>query len=86
MHRWAGYFGGMKVKTSITLDGDVLDAIDEHLGKFKSRSEFIEAATKKTISDIRRQERDRRDIEIINKNAKRLNREAMDALKYQVPL
>jgi hypothetical protein len=30
-----------------------------------------------------RRERDRRDLEIINRNAKRLNREAMDTLGYQ---
>ena len=28
-------------------------------------------------------ERDRRDIQIINRNAERLNREAMDTLEYQ---
>lgn len=28
-------------------------------------------------------DRDRRDVEIINRNAKRLNREAVDVLEYQ---
>jgi hypothetical protein len=32
---------------------------------------------------LEREARDKKDIEIIERNAKRLNREAMDTLKYQ---
>jgi hypothetical protein len=32
---------------------------------------------------LERRKRDRRDLEIINRNAKRLNREARDTLQYQ---
>lgn len=35
------------------------------------------------LAGRKRQERDRRDLEIINRNAKRLNREAKDTLQYQ---
>jgi hypothetical protein len=33
-----------------------------------------------------RAERDARDVEIINRNAERLNREALDSLEDQAPL
>jgi len=33
-----------------------------------------------------RAERDKRDLEIINRNATRLNREAEDGLEYQAPV
>jgi len=32
---------------------------------------------------MRNEKRDRRDVEIINRNAGRLNREAVDTLEYQ---
>ena len=35
------------------------------------------------LARLEREARDRKDIEIINRNAKRLNREAMDTLTYQ---
>jgi hypothetical protein len=35
------------------------------------------------LAHFERLERDRRDIEIINRNAERLNREAQDTLKHQ---
>jgi len=35
------------------------------------------------LAQIEKQIRDRRDIEIINRNAERLNREALDTLEYQ---
>jgi hypothetical protein len=33
--------------------------------------------------NLKSNERDRRDIDIINRNAERLNREALDTLEYQ---
>ena len=36
--------GSMKVKTSITLSPDLLEAIDARAGRGRTRSEFIEAA------------------------------------------
>jgi hypothetical protein len=35
------------------------------------------------LAQLERQARDRKDVEIINRNAERLNREAMDTLEYQ---
>jgi metal-responsive CopG/Arc/MetJ family transcriptional regulator len=74
----------MKVKTSITLSEDLLDAIDKRSGDFKNRSDFIEAAIRAYIAKITRDEQDSRDLTIINREADRLNKEAADVLTYQV--
>lgn len=74
----------MKVKTSITLSRDILQAIDARAGRGRSRSEFIEAALRAFLDQARRGERNARDIDILNRRAGRLNREAADVLGYQV--
>ena len=76
----------MKIKTSITLSDEVLKAIDSHIGDYKSRSEFIETATKKFILILERKKAEQRDLEIINRCADSLNSEAEDVLTYQVPI
>jgi metal-responsive CopG/Arc/MetJ family transcriptional regulator len=76
----------MKVKTSITLSEDVLTFIDAHSKQFANRSQFIEAALRAYMEQIQRDERNARDIAIINRHASRLNREALDVLSYQVEL
>jgi metal-responsive CopG/Arc/MetJ family transcriptional regulator len=73
----------MKYKTSITLSEDVINAVDERLGKSKNRSEFIETALRAYIAALARSERDARDLAIINQRAGRLNSEAQDVLAYQ---
>ena len=74
----------MKVKTSITLSEDLLGAIDKRSGKFKNRSDFIEAAIRAYIEQMIREEQNARDLAIINRQADRLNQEAVDVLAYQV--
>ena len=76
----------MKVKTSITLSKEVLQAIDRHNSEFKSRSEFLEAAARVFLSRLARTKAERRDLQIINRRADELNAEAEDALAYQAPL
>lgn len=76
----------MKVKTSITLSRQVLDMIDRHGTEFNSRSEFLEHAARSLLASLARAEAERRDLEIINRNADKLNDEAADVLAYQVPL
>jgi len=76
----------MKIKTSITLSGEVLAAIDLHIGEYKSRSEFLETAAQKFIVQLARKEAEQRDLEIINCRADSLNAEAEDVLTYQGPL
>jgi metal-responsive CopG/Arc/MetJ family transcriptional regulator len=74
----------MKVKTSITLSGSVLDAVDRNLGDCKSRSDFIEVATRRYLAQLARLKEEERDLEIINRRASILNREAEDVLDFQV--
>lgn len=74
----------MKVKTSITLSEDLLDAIDERSGQFKNRSDFVEAAIRAYIEHMIREEQNAKDLAIINRQADRLNKEAIDVLEYQV--
>ena len=76
----------MKVRTSITVDKNLLQAIDALSGKFKNRSEFIEAALQSYIAYLTRSEQTAKDVEIINRYADDLNREALDVLEYQVTL
>jgi hypothetical protein len=49
----------------------------------RNRSALIERAAVAYLAHLERQARDRKDSEIINRNAERLNREAMDTLDYQ---
>jgi len=81
------YFCGMKIKTSITLSEDLLQAIDEYAREYNNnRSEFIERAVRVFIRQLIRRQQDDRDLEIINHRADYLNQEAMDVLTYQVDL
>jgi metal-responsive CopG/Arc/MetJ family transcriptional regulator len=70
----------MRVKTSITLPRELLARLDR---VDRNRSALLERAAEAYLRDLARQERDRRDIAIINRNAERLNREAADVLEYQ---
>ena len=73
----------MKHKTSITLSEDVLKAIDEQSGPQGNRSEFIETAIRVYIGQRIRDKQNARDLEIINRQADRLNKEASDVLSFQ---
>ena len=61
-------------------------AIDRHHSDFKSRSEFLETAARGFLARLARTKAERRDLEIINRHADKLNAEAADVLSYQVPL
>jgi len=74
----------MKVKTSITLSRDLVEAIDRQAGSGRSRSDFIEATLRAHMEQIAREEANTRDLDTINRRAERLNREAQDVLDYQV--
>jgi metal-responsive CopG/Arc/MetJ family transcriptional regulator len=74
----------MKVKTSITLSADLLKAIDQCSERYKNRSEFIEAASWALLKKIIRDTQNAKDLEILNRRAEALNREAVDVLTYQV--
>ena len=73
----------MRIKISITLSEELLGRLDR---VDKNRSALLERAALDYLSRIENEKRDRRDLEIINRNAGRLNREAMDTLEYQIPI
>jgi metal-responsive CopG/Arc/MetJ family transcriptional regulator len=73
----------MKVKTSITLSEEVVAAVDRLAGASHNRSGVIETALRRYLAQVERDEQDRRDLEIINRRASRLNREAEDVLAFQ---
>jgi len=73
----------MKVKTSVTLSEELLDAIDELAEEHRSRSELLEEAMWAYVRRKAREARDARDIAIINAHADELNAEAEDVLDYQ---
>lgn len=76
----------MKVKTSITLSEELIAVMDGYQNRYKTRSQFVEAAVQSFIRQLRRAERDAHDIAIINKHATRLNREMADVLSYQAEI
>ncbi len=70
-------------KISVTLPQDLLNSLDEIVGKTRKRSKIIEKALRDFVAKEKRGELNRRDIEIINANAEKLNEEALDTLEYQ---
>jgi metal-responsive CopG/Arc/MetJ family transcriptional regulator len=75
----------MKEKTSITLSREVLTGIDRVAGSRQSRSAFIEAILQQYLRQRARAQRDARDIELINRHAEKLNRDAEEGLEDQAP-
>ncbi|MDA3940087.1 MAG: ribbon-helix-helix domain-containing protein [Spirochaetia bacterium] len=76
----------MKVKTSITLSNEVMETIDQYIGEYRSRSEFLETAARTYIAQLVRKEVERRDLEILNRKADLLNLEAEEVLTFQLPI
>jgi len=74
----------MKIKTSITISDDVLKAVDDLSKPSSNRSEFIESAVRRFIEHLKKERRNAEDLKIINRRAKRLNKEASDVLEFQV--
>jgi len=75
----------MKEKTSVTLSGDVLAAIDRLAGSKQSRSAFIERVLREFLRQRARAAVQARDLQRINAAAQRLNAEAADVMEYQAP-
>ena len=74
-----------KTKTSVSLSSSLLKEL-ALLNGDRSVSEFIEKALIHYINELKRQERRRRDIEIINANAARFSKEAEENLGFQALL
>jgi metal-responsive CopG/Arc/MetJ family transcriptional regulator len=73
----------MKVKTSITLSPETLEAVDQLAGDSSNRSRVIERAVLEFVERRRRAMRESRDLEILNRLADELNLEAEDVVAYQ---
>lgn len=73
----------MRVKTSVTIDADVLRAIDKATTRGRSRSRVIEDAAREFLARRARAARETRDLEILNAAADALNREMDDVLAYR---
>ena len=76
----------MKIKTSLTLSEELISIIDKKSRGHKSRSDFIENALWTYLNFLIRQEKNKLDLKIINKNSDALNKEAQDVLDYQVSI
>jgi len=74
----------MKVKTSITLSASTIEAVDKLAGPGMARFRVIEQAVLEFVERRRRQLREQKDLEILNRSADRLNREIEDVLAFQV--
>ena len=73
----------MKLKTSITLEQEVITAVDEAAREGESRSQVIERLLRQSFPARERVKIDKRDRNIINEHADELNEEAVDVLAYQ---
>ena len=76
----------MKIKTSITLSEEILKEVDKLSSQYGNRSVLIEQAIREFLAAGAKRKRDLQDIEILNRRADILNKEAEDVLSYQVDL
>jgi metal-responsive CopG/Arc/MetJ family transcriptional regulator len=74
----------MRGKISITLSEETIQALDDLAVEGSNRSRVIEEAIVQYVANRRRAERERRDLEILNRAADALNREVEEVLAYQV--
>ncbi len=76
----------MQNQNSVILSDEILNSIDQIIGRENDRSEFVESILYKYLSERKAKSQRSKDLEIINKNADFLNQEAKDVLDYQVAL
>jgi predicted transcriptional regulator len=74
----------MKTKTSITLSPEAARALDRLAARHGSRSGVIERAIRELAAREEKKAQDAKELELINRNADRLNKEAEDVLGFQV--
>ena len=74
-----------KTKKSVSLSNSTLNEL-ALFNKDGNISQFVETALTYYIKELKKNERRQRDIEIINANAKRLNKEAEENLKFQAAI
>lgn len=74
----------MKVKTSVTLSPQTLRMLDQFAAPGLNRSRLIELAVLEYVKRRLIEEREARDLEILDRSAEELNQEVEDVLAYQV--
>jgi len=73
----------MKLKTSLTLSGDLMATIDKLAGSKVSRSSYIEQILRDYVDGRAQARKDAREIAAINRHSAQLNAEMSDALSFQ---
>jgi Arc/MetJ-type ribon-helix-helix transcriptional regulator len=73
----------MKVKTSVSLTPEAIEALDRIAGPFGSRSQVVETAVLEFDARRQRALRDARDRELIDQYADALNAEMSEVLDFQ---
>ncbi len=76
----------MKVKTSVTLSEDLVREMDDVSSQYGNRSALVEQAVRDFLAAAAKHRRDAQDLEILNRQADILNKEAEEVLSYQVDL
>ncbi len=78
----------MKIETTISLEPELLQSLKRILGAngYSSLSELVEEVLRRFLASERQKSYDRHELELINRNADRLNQEAEDVLSYQMEL
>lgn len=76
----------MKVKTSVTLSEDLVREMDDVSSQYGNRSALVERAVRDFLAAAAKRRRDAQDLEILNRQADVLNKEAEEVLSYQVDL
>jgi len=74
----------MKIETTISLESELLQKLNRLLERngHSSLSELIENLVRGFLAKAEKSAYDLRELELINKNAERLNQEAEDVLTY----
>lgn len=73
---------GIKAKTSVSISREILAAADLLAGKI-SRSAVFERALESYVWNVVRAARDEIYVERVNANAKAINREAQEVMRFQ---
>jgi len=71
-----------RIETVVSLPKDLFEQANE-INKDEQISDVIETALREFVKRKTRTERDKRELELINLNADKLNEEALDVLEYQ---
>jgi metal-responsive CopG/Arc/MetJ family transcriptional regulator len=73
----------MKRKISITLNEELLSAVDRYAETSQSRSELIEEAVAAYVTRREKLRKDERERRLLDRLADRLNAEAEDVITFQ---